>query len=90
MKTLKLNKITRNLTLIAASAFMATLVAVPFASSASAADVVFDEEGDPIRTRSQQPNLNVVDEYDEDGDPVITRSNRSNVTSIDFDDGDDD
>ena len=35
MKTLKLNNLTRNLTLIAAGAFMATLVVLPITSSAS-------------------------------------------------------
>ena len=34
MKTLKLNSLTRNLTLIAAGAFMATLVVLPITSSA--------------------------------------------------------
>ena len=35
MKTLKLNSLARNLTLIAAGAFMATLVVLPITSSAN-------------------------------------------------------
>ncbi len=35
MKTLKLNSLTRNLTLIAAGAFMATLVVLPITTNAS-------------------------------------------------------
>ena len=39
MKTLKLNNLMRNVTLIAAGAFMATLVVLPFTTSAN------DEDG---------------------------------------------
>ncbi len=35
MKTLKLNRLMRNVTLIAAGAFMATLVVLPFTTSAN-------------------------------------------------------
>ena len=43
MKTLKLNNLTRNLSLIAAGAFMATLVVLPITTNAS------DEDPRPVR-----------------------------------------
>ena len=50
MKTLKLNNLMRNLTLIVAGAFMATLVVIPFTTSAND-----DDEDDQRIERTATP-----------------------------------
>ncbi len=50
MKTLKLNSLTRNLTLIAAGAFMATLVVLPLTTNASDDDDPYTPVAVPAAT----------------------------------------
>ena len=50
MKTLKLNNMMRNLTLLGAGAFMATLVVLPITTSASDGDDEHDRPVAPVAT----------------------------------------
>ncbi len=50
MKILKLNNLMRNLTLISAGAFMATLVVLPITTNASDDDDNFDRAAAPVAT----------------------------------------
>ena len=85
MKTLNTNNIIRNLTLVAAGAFMATLVAVPIGSTVSAD--AFNEDGDLVPA-IQQTDLSGA-EFNEDGDLVPAQAPRPDLSGAEFnEDGD--
>ncbi len=94
MKTLKLNGLTRNLTLIAAGAFMATLVVLPITTSASDDD---DEGLSPAAVPAATYTIGASDATvsvftlaEVNGSMVLTLVEEPAISTRTFDDDDDD
>ncbi len=92
MKTLKLNGLTRNLTLIAAGAFMATLVVLPITTSADHLDDISPGVA-PASTYTlwdSDGNTSVFTLEANDGSMVLTLVEEPAIVTRTFDDDDDD
>ena len=99
MKTLKLNSLTRNLTLIAAGAFMATLIVLPITTNASHLDDSPEPEVVPAATytlKASDKTSAVFTLVENDGSMVLTLVEEPASITLDDDytasssDGDDD
>ena len=91
MKTLKLNSLMRNLTLLAAGAFMATLVVLPVTGSAND-DEPYSPEVVPPATYMLVDSDSTVSLFtlvDNDGSRVLTLVEEPAVRTNDDDDDDD-
>ncbi len=89
MKTLNLNNLMRNLTLIGASAFMATLVVLPFTTKASDDDDFFRPVTAPAATYTIGANDGtsaVFTLVENDGSMVLTLVEEPVVREINEDD----
>ncbi len=91
MKTLKLNGLTRNLTLIAAGAFMATLVVLPFTTSADHLDDLSPEVSPVVTYILEDSNGNdaVFTLVENSGSMVLTLVEEPAINTRTFDDDDD-
>ena len=91
MKTLKLNNLIRNLTLLGAGAFMATLVVLPLTTNASDDDDPYRPVAVPAATyilgASDGTNA-VFTLVENDGSMVLTLVEEPAVRDFDFDDDD--
>ncbi len=92
MKTLKLNSLTRNLTLIAAGAFMATLVVLPITSSADHLDDISPEVV-PVATymlAASDETVAIFTLVENGGNMVLALVEEPAINTRSFDDDDDD
>ncbi len=92
MKILKLNSLTRNLTLIAAGAFMATLVVLPITSSADHLDDISAEVPPAVTyiLGASDGTSAVFTLVENDGSVVLTLVEEPAIVTRTFDDDDKD